>query len=103
MNRRTVLSLLTVGAAHYTTVLAAAPPVGKWDKPVEFLCLTYTQLHPEQTRLRAVGWKAEYHGKEYGEIVQMNPIYTLAEMTAALALVQARADEQLAFLVENQS
>lgn len=106
MNRREVLlSAVGVGVfgAIRTTKAAAKSPSGTWDKPVEFLCLAYQQLSPERTMLRGVGWKAEYHGKEYGEIVQMSPIYTLAEMAVALALVSDRAAEQLAFLVENQS
>lgn len=104
MNRRVAISMLTVGAAaQFTTVLAAAQkPIGRWDEPVLFTCSTFPAGPDGAARVKALGWSASYHGKEYGELVQMTPIYTVAEMVEALKLLQTLADQQLAYLQGSQ-
>lgn len=109
MNRRLFVKALGAVLGVTTAAVAAAqlppsscswvtPALSGWDGPVLFSFTT----HPGSHLLNGVGWKAEYHGKLYGEVVALKPTYTLDDVVNATSLLTHLADETLVQIIAGQ-
>lgn len=113
MNRRAFASALIAGTSCLaglsvfgaTTVLAgpgdhmSAHTIGKWDEPVRL----FWPKRQNEMNLTGIGWTALFHGKEYGEVMQLTTPITLNEMISVVTRCQTRSDEVLMELIGGQA
>lgn len=105
MNRRAFVMTMTgaVGAAGATAVAGPAwlpGPIGSWDSPVRFEHVGYI-TKGGKLDIYFVGWRAEYHGREYGMRYPVPEDCTLEKMATLVALLQNHADEVLTGLIQS--